>query len=246
VVGELGAPERRRLRGGRPRRAEPAPEPVATGRATLVDTMSLDGNEAAARWLAGADLEALTVESLARLNRVLHAHRLSVADPGAHEVRREQALVVRAGYGDGEQVADGRWTRARTLPAARGRRRARRRVRATRSQERLAALLGGRDTPLACEELTLRARTDVDAGRDREAALQLRAAFDAALAELPAYADRPLLGGRLDALAAARGGVDAAARDALAGGLDEARARAVEQALRHLEAALRARVAQGV
>lgn len=245
MIGELGAPERRRLGGRRPRQARPEPEPVATGRATLVDTVALDGEEAAARWLAGADLEALAAESLARLNRVLHAHRLSVADPGAREVRREQALVVRAGYGDGEQVAEGRWIKARTLPAARGRARGGRRAHAMRAQERLAALLGGRDAPLVCEELALRARTDVDAGRAREAALQLRAAFDAALAELPAYADGPMPGERLDALAAAREGVDAAALDALAGGLDEARTQEVEQALGRLEAALRARVAQG-
>jgi len=246
VISELGARERRRLRGRRAPRARPEPEPVATGRATLVDTVALEGDEAAARWLAGADLEALAGESLARLNRVLHAHRLSVADPGAHEVSREQALVVRAGYGEGEQVADGRWTQARALPGGRGRGRGGPRARATRAQERLAALLGGRDAPLACEELALRARADVDAGRAREAALQLRAALDAALAELPAYADRPLLGERLGVLADTRTAVEAAALEALAGGLDEARAQEVEQALGRLEAALRARVAQGV
>ena len=42
-----------------------------------------------------------------------------------------------------------------------------------RPQERLAALLGGRDAALACEELALRARGDLDHGRAREAALQL-------------------------------------------------------------------------
>lgn len=248
MIAELAAPERRRLRGRRERRAEPEPGPaaLATGRATLVDTVALDGDEAAARWLAGADLEALAAESLARLNRVLHAHRLSVADPGVHEVLREQALAVRAGYGGGEQVAEGRWTEARSLPAPRGRGRGGRRARVTRPQERLVALLGGRDAPLVCEELALRARTDVDAGRNREAAVQLRAAFDAALAELPAYADRTLLGERLDALAAARKGVDDAALAALGGGLDEARTQEVEHALRRLEAALRARVAQGL
>ncbi|HEV2769421.1 MAG TPA: hypothetical protein VGV40_04480 [Solirubrobacteraceae bacterium] len=243
MIGELGAPERRRLRGRRPRQAQPGPEPVATGRATLVDTAALDSDGAAARWLAGADLEALADESLARLNRALHAHRLSVADPGAHEVRREQALVVRAGYGEGEQVSKGRWSRARSLPAAHGPGRRGGRP-AMRAQERLAALLDGRDAPLVCEELALRARTDVDAGRDREAALQLRAAFDAALAELPAYADGHQLSERLDALAAARTGVDAAALAALVGGLDEVRAQELEQALRRLEAALRARGAQ--
>ena len=51
-------------------------------------------------------------------------------------------------------------------------------------QARLAAVLGARERPLACEELALRARLDLDHGREREAALQLLVALDAALAEL--------------------------------------------------------------
>jgi len=99
-------------------------------------------------------------------------------------VTRRSALVTRVGFGPGEQVADGRWTQALTVPLPRPGRHA------AGAQERLAALLGGRDAALACEELTLRARSDVDAGREREAALQVRVALDAALAELPAYANR--------------------------------------------------------
>ena len=55
-----------------------------------------------------------------------------------------------------------------------------------RPQARLAAVLNGRERPLACEELTLRARLDLDHGREREAALQVLVALDAALAELAA------------------------------------------------------------
>ena len=51
-------------------------------------------------------------------------------------------------------------------------------------EERFAALLGGRESPLAAEELVLRARADLDAGRPREAALQARVALEALLAEL--------------------------------------------------------------
>ena len=54
-------------------------------------------------------------------------------------------------------------------------------------QERVAALLSGRDAALACEELALRARGDLDHGRPREAALQLAIAVDAALAELEVW-----------------------------------------------------------
>ena len=99
---------------------------------------------------------------------------------------------MRVGYGDGEHVAEGRWDGARELaPADRGARGARGRSAALRPQERLAALLGGRDAVLACEELALRARSDVDAGRHREAALQLRATFEAALAELEPWREQP-------------------------------------------------------
>ena len=55
-------------------------------------------------------------------------------------------------------------------------------------EERFAALLGGREQALACEELVLRARADLDAGREREAALEARVALEALLAELPGQA----------------------------------------------------------
>src|SRR5581483_11093828 len=112
---------------------------------------------------------------LAVLNQALHAHRLATADPYAREVGRRDALVVRVGYGAGEQVADGRWTEALELPDPRTQRR--KREAALRPQERVAALLGGRDAALACELLVLRTRADLEAGREREAALQLRAAL---------------------------------------------------------------------
>ena len=50
-------------------------------------------------------------------------------------------------------------------------------------EERFAAILGGHEPPLAAEELVLRARADLDAGRSREAALQARVAVEALIAE---------------------------------------------------------------
>ncbi len=250
VLATLGAPERRLLRSRRPREAapEPPPAPVPTTRATLVDTRVLDGREAAERRLRDADAEALAADALARLNRVLHAHRVAIADPYAREASREQALVVRVGYGDGERVADGRWDSARELPAAGGGpggRGARGRSAALRPQERLAALLGGRDAVLACEELALRARSDLDAGRLREAALQLRVAVEAAIAELEPWRDQPGLAERLRDLRARRDDVAAAANAALRGGLDDEHIEIVRSALERVEAALRARTAGG-
>jgi hypothetical protein len=175
------------------------------------------------------------------LNRVLHLHRAATADPHVREVRREQAVVARVGYGDGEQVAEGRWRRAIELPAGRPPRR----TAALRPGERLAALLGGRDAALACEELALRARQDVDAGRRREAALQLDVALTAALAELQPWAPRADLAARLTELRELQIRVRAAAQAALEGGIDDEADAAVRHALDRLEAALRARTALG-
>jgi hypothetical protein len=140
-------------------------------------------------------------------------------------VDADHALVVRVGYGGGDDVADGRFAAAfeSTARPARARRTDR-----LAPQERLAALLGGRDRVLACEELVLRARADLDAGREREAALQARIALEAALAEL---------GG--DALPVDRAAVGEAANAALRGELAEELQVAVRAAVEKMEVALR-------
>lgn len=246
VVKTLGAPQRRLFGGRRPKpaAANPDPEPVATTRATLVDVEPLAAGPAAGSWLQSVDLEAEAAAALDVVNRVIHAQRLVAADPFTREVAREQALTIRVGVGEGEQVADGRWTEAKQLPGPRGRGTPRR-ASALRPQERLAALLTGRDAALACEELILRARLDVERGRSREAALQMRVALEAALAELQPWVDRPGMAERLEALREERGPVGAAANAALQGGLDDETTEDVERALRRVEAALRARTATG-
>jgi hypothetical protein len=215
---------------------------VTTARATLISARPYDGDSAAERWLRDADGEAEAAEAVAVLNRILHLHRTATADAAVREVAREQALVARVGVGPGEQVAEGRWTHAVTLSASGGRAR---RAAALRPQERLAALLAGRDAALACEELALRARTDLVAGRCREAALQLRVALAAALGELTPWAARGDLGERLSELGALQPAAEAAAQQALQGGLDEQATADVERVLGRLEAALRARTAAG-
>ena len=245
VLSTLGARQRRLLRGRRAKDAapEPEPEPVPTSRVTLIGAEPVAGEEAGRAWLAGADLEHELAGAVETLNGVLHAHRVAAADPHARDVAREQALVARVGLGDGEQVVHGRWAAARELPVPHGGRRSR--SAALRPQERLAAILGTRDVALACEELTLRARLDVDRGRHREAAFQLRVALEAAIAELAPWADRPGMAERLEALHAERGAVGAAANAALQGGLDDAAIAGVTHALERIEAALRARSALG-
>ena len=245
VVATLGAPQRRLLRGKRPSSAapEPGPAPVTTGRATVIPATPLENEAEAAAWLKAVDAEAEVGQALTVLNLALYAHQVADADPYAREVGRGDALVVRVGYGAGEQVAEGRWTEALDLPPERGPRT--RRTAALRPQERIAALLGGRDAALACELLILRARADLNAGREREAALQLRAALAAALAELVAWRDRGDLAARLDELAAEQDRVEAIAGTALQHGLDPDEAADVERIAKRLEAALRARSAAG-
>jgi hypothetical protein len=244
VLATLGAPQRRWLgRGRRPRPVDPEPavEPVAVTRATVIQADPLPTEAAASAWLRGVDGEAEAAAALAALNRVIDAHRIAAADPGARDVTRSAALSVRVGYGAGEEVAEGRHTAAVELPAPR----AERRAAALRSQERLSALLSGRDAVLAAERLGQRARADLTAGRSREAALTLRVALEAALTELIPWRERTDIGGRLDELAATRADVAAVANRALQGGLDADEEATVDRVLGRLEAAMRARAAAG-
>src|SRR5581483_4428888 len=217
---------------------EPEPTPVTTGRATVIEVDDpVVGTADAARWLAGTG-EAYAAQALAVLNRVLHAYRLVTADPYAGPVARSQALVTRIGYGAGEQVADGLWTEARELLEAGPRPR---RLKVLQPQARLAAVLGGRERALACEGLVLRARLDLDHGRNREAAFQVMVALDAALAELAADPTARALADRLDELRGQRDPVAAAAQAALSGPLAPAQLETVEFTVARIEAALRAR-----
>ena len=215
--------------------------PVSRATVIAVDA-PLDDDGAARAWLErGADdVQEEAADALAILNRVLHAQRTASADPYLREVSAEQALAARVGYGAGEQVADGRWAGAVELDL---RPRRQRRVAALRPQERLAAILGGRDRTLVCEELTLRARLDLDEGRPRQAALQLRVAFEAALTELESEASRPGMRERLDELRDRRGAVGEAANAALRGVLDAETVEEVAEVLGRVEAVLRARSA---
>jgi hypothetical protein len=242
--GATGATRQRRLAARRRPPVEPEPEPAAVTvtRTTVIDPVSVSAEGQARAWLSGLDAERETRAAAGALNRMLAAHRIAAADPHVRELSPAQALVIRAGWGEGEQVAYGQWLHARELRLSD--RRARGRAAALRPQERLAALLAARQRPLACEELTLRARLDLDEGRLALAALELQQAYAAALAELPAE-DRVELDERLSELAELNPGVVLAARAALSGGSEQPDAGAVARALGRLEAALRARAAAG-
>jgi hypothetical protein len=249
--GSLAAGRPRRLLGSRRTLPTgPAPAPIATARVTVIDPVSLSADKQARSWLSELDREREVWAAVAVVNRVIHTHRIAAADPYVHEVSPAQALVIRAGWGEGEQVADGRWLHARALPwppgarAGAGRRR-RDRSWALRPQERLAALLGARETTLLCEEVVLRARQDLDHGRLRHGALELDRAYELAVPELRAE-QRQDLSIRLAELEQLAPGVRTQAQAALTradGELDE---QALVHALQRLEAILRARTAAGV
>jgi hypothetical protein len=243
VLRTQGAPERRRSR-RRHQEAppEPGPAPVPTTAVTVIEADGMTEDEARA-WVSQAGRDDLE-DAVSVVNRVLAAQRVAAADPYVAEVGPVNALVARTGYGRGEQVADGRWEQAVEIPLDAGPRRGRR-VAALRPQERLAAVLGARDEPLACEELTLRARADLDGGRLREAALQVRVALEAGLAELERNGRAADMPERLGELREQRGAVGDAANHALAGPLPEESAQAVRVTVERLEAALRARSAVG-
>jgi hypothetical protein len=244
VIGGYQAPRRTLLPRPRRTKAAKAPEPAAVDvtRATVIDAAPMYERDAAEAWLeqaAGARSDEVAADALAVLNRAVAAHRVAAADPLLADADPARALVVRVGYGLGEQVAEGDWESARELPRA-----TERRSRALVPQQRLAALLGGRDVALACEELALRARGDLDAGRQREAAMQLHLALEAAVAELESWRGRSDIGERIDELAGLREGVAGAANAAIQGGLEPGEVSVVSGALGRLEAALRARAAR--
>ncbi|WCB95876.1 hypothetical protein DSM104299_04627 [Baekduia alba] len=249
VLETIGAPPRRRRRsrfGRSAGRAEPSPaiSSVPVTVATLVGAAPIGDPDTAAAWLASTDLQAEVARAVDVLNGVLHAQRVVRADPFVREVAAEQALAIRVGIGRGDDVAHGHWEDALLVdPPALA---VQRRVHALRPQERFAALLAGRDVALAAEELTLRARLDLDRGRTREAALQLRVALEAALSELQAWSHHAEMARRLDELRDERGAVAGAANRALEGGLEPAQITDVERAVGRLEAALAARVAGGL
>jgi len=246
VLATLGAPQRRLFKGRKPAAVtEAGPEPVPTSRATLIAAEPFQSREDADAWLERLrkDDDATTAgvdAAVHRLNEVLRAHRAAALDPYTREVHAGGALVVRVGYGNGDQVADGHFTAAYELPreaAGEIRGRAARRTAMLAPQERLAAFLSGRERPLAGAELMLRARADLDADDTRAAALQARVALEALIAELGSESrDVADLRDR-------RKAIGAAANAALEGELSAERADAVADAVDAMDRALRHRAA---
>lgn len=249
VVETVAAPPSPRRRRRKPRPAEPDAEPVATplARVTAVRAAEpFESGEEAARWLAATladeeSIDAAVAEALALLNRALHTHAIAATDPLIRELRGEQATAVRIGHGSGEEVAAGRFAEAHEVDLRGGRHPRRRREEDLRPQERVAAVLGGREDLDVCETLILRARGDLDAGRNREAALELRVGLEALLVELEGALSDPGHEEDMTTLRARRAEAGGAANDALPGEISGTSLNSVRELLEVAERVLRRR-----
>jgi len=251
VVETLAAPPPARRRRRRPRdaQADQLPAELPLARITVVRAFEeLEDDDAAQAWLKTASGEEETVdrmveEGIADLNSALHAHAVASGDPNLQAVTPRRAVTVRIGYGSGEELADGVFTAAREVDLGQGGTASRRRQRDEElsPQQRLAAVLGGREQLNACETLLLRARGDLNAGRNREAALQLRVGLEALLIELRGALADPGHEEDMATLQARRHQAGELANAALSGALDTEQAEALGELLGLAERVLRRR-----
>lgn len=249
VMETLGAPAPPRRRRRRPRESAPdnTPQTLPLARVTVVRSAHpFTAEDDATRWLEGivadeAALDDLVAESLALLNRALHVNAVASGDPHTQAFAPGRTAAIRIGFGSGEQVADGEFSSAGEIDVQGGVSRRRKRTEALRPQERLAGVLGGREQLDACEILLLRARADLDAGRHREAALQLRIGLDALLVELKDALGDPAYAEDIAALESRRDEVAGAARAALQGDLNATQRDTVQELTATCERVLRRR-----
>ncbi|MBS1679477.1 MAG: hypothetical protein JST08_19050 [Actinobacteria bacterium] len=250
VLQTLAAAPRPGRRRRKPRDAEAAPAPpaVPVARATAIRAFDpFDGAAQAAAWLAEAiaaeeAIDAVIAAGVALVNEALHAQAVALADPRPTTITAERAIAVRLGYGSGEQTAEGTYSEAREVDVrAPGSSLRRRRQEEVRPQERVAGLLRGRERADACEVLLLRARADLDAGRRREAALQLRVGVEALLVELPEALEDAGHSADITALEERRDVIEAAAERALRGDLPPEDEPGIREALSIAERVLRRR-----
>jgi hypothetical protein len=248
VIRTLEAPRPGRRRRQRPKDAdaEAKPETLPLTRVTAVRAAEpFSSEDEAVGWLDEATeaedtYDVLVAEGMALLNRALHANGIAAGDPYQPELTPGRATAVRIGYGSGDEVADGRFAAAREVDM-RGGLLNRRRNQDLRPQERLAAILGGRESLDVCETLILRARADLDGGRMREAALQLRVGLEAMLVELRGALEDPGHSEDMGVLGERRGQAGDAANAALRGDLGERDARNVSELIAVAERVIRRR-----
>lgn len=247
-------PEQRRRGSRAPRPAAADPHESAELRevpvtvAMVIDATPMHSEQEAQGRLASMQVDPAIELAFGAISRLCEARRIAAADHHACNLDPLAAIGLWAGYGDGDQLAAGRWMAATRLPwpppPAKRRRRSALLVDAG-TEERMVALLSGREQALICEELALRARSDLQARRRAHCAIELERAYAAALAELEQERASEILSRRAE-LAQLHADLSAAAAAALTGAgsggadgdIDE---ELLRNALQRLEAVLRAR-----
>ncbi len=185
IVQSYGAPKSTGRLARRTRPVDPEEEEtIPMTRVTVAFPERFSGKREAEGWLeetAGdAEGRSTAVRSATLLlNRALNALRAGARDPLVQDVGATRALAIRIGFGDGDEIAEGRWREARELARPRPGR-----LDDVDPQERVAAVLSGRESVHPAETLLERARLDIQQGRLEEARFGLRAAREA-LAALP-------------------------------------------------------------
>lgn len=250
VLLRIGAPQApgRRRRRGREVEAGAEPQALTLTRVTAIRAFEpFEDPGEAARWLDEAceaedTIEVLVTEGLALLNQALHAQAVATANPNSQvELDAGRAERVMIGFGSGEELADSHFTTARGVDTETRASRRRRREEELRPQERVAAALRGREGLDACETLLLRARADLNANRNREAALQLRVGLEALLVELKDALRDPDHEKDMGTLQERRTEVGDAANAALRGNLTPEQRTQIEEILQLSERILRRR-----
>jgi len=155
---------------------------------TLIEASPLADAQEGERRLAALQLDGAFAQAAPQLARIFQGFRLASATL-LYPPSPADLAGLRAGYGKGQRLAEGRLERARELGGRQGgglrRLLGRPRRTALAREDRLAAILSGRLPPLLCEELALRARLALASGELPLALHELRGALHFALLELP-------------------------------------------------------------
>ncbi|MDQ3572144.1 MAG: hypothetical protein M3383_04720 [Actinomycetota bacterium] len=247
VVRTFGAPvaARRRSRRRKAVVADPDAQPtVPVTELTVIDAAAIDGDPE--KWHAALAKDAhrrdaLTEWGLAIVARTLAARRIAAVDAGVPDPSLALTISLRLGYGDGDSLVEGRWGNAIEIPREQSRLG---RTSILRPQERVAAIMSGREHSLLCEELILRAAADLTGERVREATLQARVGLEALLAERHVL-ESPGQAQDLDLLDSRRRMTGDAANAALKGELGEALEAEIRETVAVCQRVLRRRAAHG-
>jgi hypothetical protein len=168
--------------------AEAEPRDVSILIATLIGaTNAFAGPSDAVRFLDGCrgdeeEQAALVAQCVEVINLAVRAYRAAARDPYAAEIDATDAREIRIGYGEAEDLARGGWTEAFQPPPPREPKLSR--AERLAPTEVVAQVVSGKLPLLVSEDLALRTMLDLEHGRPRVAALQLKVCLDMIVAEL--------------------------------------------------------------